>query len=192
VTGTSLAAPRRRALLDWSLLYLFSFDVELDAGRQENLGNFAGRARINYFSKDELSRVYNVGRETTIPGSGRRAMAGKIISGGDSVELREDDIGLCDIHFTLRTDDDAIIDVAYKIYGTLGPGGVARLLRGQGKDRFGTEDRPFEVPIITSPQFQTAAPQYRWINDVQGIGFGRALVIRSIFRRNTQDVYVLT
>jgi len=182
----------RRTLLDWSLLYLFSFDVELDPKRQEDLGKFGGTARINYFSRDDLSRVYNIGRETTIAGDGRPAMAGKIVSGGDSVEIRDDDIGVCNIHFTLSTDDGAIIDVSYRIFGTLGPGGVARLLKRKGKDRFGTEDQPYEVPIVTSPRFQTAAPKYRWINEVQGVGFGRAVVIRSIFRRNTQDVYVLT
>jgi Protein of unknown function (DUF3237) len=183
---------RRRELLDWSLLYLFSFDVELDPDRQENLGKFGQRARINFFSRDDLSRVYNIGRESTIPGNGRPALAGKIISGGDRVDLRNDDVGVCNIRFTLRTDDGAIIDVAYQIFGYLGPGGVARIVNGRGKDKFGTENHPFEVPIVTSPRFQTTAPQYRWINDVQGIGFGRALAIRSVFRRNTQDVYVLT
>jgi Protein of unknown function (DUF3237) len=183
---------RRRGFLDWSLLYLFSFDVELDLDRQESLGRFPDGARINLYSRQDLSRVYNVGRESTVPGDGRPSITGKINWGGDQAVLRDDDIGSCNIRLSIQTDDGAVIHMTYRLFGYLGPGGVERVLSGKGGDRFGTEDSPFDVPIITSPRFQTTDPTYAWINDLQGIGFGRLQVIRNRFRRNTQDIYALT
>jgi hypothetical protein len=188
----SPASEKRKVFLDWSLLYLFSFDIELDTSREERLGQFPGEFRIDLFARDDLSRAYNIGRESTIRGNGRPAITGKIESGGDRACLRDDDIAACNIQYRLQTDDGAIIDVAYRLFGYVGPGGVARVVRGQGKDRFGTENHPYEIPIVTSPRFQTTDARYAWMNDVQGIGFGRAVVIRSKFRRNTQDFYVLT
>jgi len=189
---TKSGPPRRRGFLDWSLLYLFSFDVELDLERQETLGRFPDGARINLYSRQDLSRVYNVGRESTVPGDGRPAISGKIKWGGDQAVLREDDIGSCNIRVSIQTDDRAVIHMTYRLFGYLGPGGVERVLSGKGGDRFGTEDHPFDVPIVTSPRFQTTDLKYAWINDLQGIGFGRLQVIRNRFRRNTQDIYALT
>lgn len=184
--------PDRRELYDWSLLYLFSFDVELDVTRQEKLGRFPGGARVNLFARPELSRVYNVGREATIPGDGRPSLSGKVQWGSDQAALREDDTGSCNIRLTIRTDDEADIHMTYRLVGYLGPGGVERLLSAVGRDRFGSENHPYEVPIMTSPRFQTASPRYAWLNDLQGIGFGRVQLVRSTFRRNSQDIYALT
>ncbi|HLK92525.1 MAG TPA: DUF3237 family protein [Polyangia bacterium] len=191
MTTPAEAAPRR-AFLDWNLLYLFSFDVELDITRQENLGRFPGGTRLNVFSRDDLSRVYNIGRESKLPGNGRPAIAGRIVSGGDRVLIRDDDVGECNVRFRLETDDQAAIDVRVQIFGYLGPGGAGRIVLGKWKSRFGTENHPYEFPIVTSPRFQTTDRRYVWLNDLQGIGFGREVVIESKFRRNTQDIYVLT
>jgi hypothetical protein len=182
----------RRELLDWNLLYVFSFDIELDLTRQERVGRFSGGVRFNLFSRRDLSRVYNIGREASIAGNGRPSIAGNVEAGGDEAFLREDDVGSCNIRLAIRTDDQAIIQLSYRLLGYLGPGGTERVVSGVGKDRYGTEDQPYEVPIMTSPTFETAAPQYSWLNQHQGIGFGRAQVVRSKFRRNTQDIYVLT
>src|SRR5450432_617858 len=109
------ATEPRRELLDWSLLYLFSFDVELDLAEQEKLGKFPDGVRINLFARRDLSRVYNVGRESTIPGDGRPAISGRVIWGGDEALLREDDVGSCNIRLTIHTDDDADIHMAYRL-----------------------------------------------------------------------------
>lgn len=188
----STATSKRKVFLDWNLLYLYSFDIELDITREERLGQFPGEFRINLFARDDLSRAYNIGRETTVRGNGRPAITGIIKSGHDRAHLRDDDIAECNIQYRLETDDGAIIDVRYRLYGYVGPGGVARVVSGKGRDKFGTENRPYEIPIVTSPRFQTNDPRYAWMNSCQGIGFGRAVVIRSKFRRNTQDFYVLT
>jgi len=185
------AAALRTELLDWNLLYLFSFDIELDLDRQERLGRFPNGTRINLFAKRGLSRVYHVGREGTIPGDGRPAITGRAEWGGDEALLRDDDVGFCNIRLAIYTDDKAVIHLSYRLQGYLGPGGVERVVRGVGKDRYGTEDRPYEIPIMTSPRFQTASKTYAWINELQGIGFGRVQVVRSKFRRNTQDIYAL-
>jgi hypothetical protein len=187
----------RSVLLDWNLLYLFSFDVELDITRQEDLGRFPGEIRINVFSRDDLSRVYNIGREPKLAGTGRPAIAGRIVSGGDHVSIRDDDVGECNVRFRIETDDRATIDVRVRIFGYLGPGGAGRIaVRNNDptdrKSRFGTENHPYEFPIVTSPRFQTTDRNYAWLNGLQGIGFGREMVIESLFRRNTQDIYVLT
>lgn len=181
----------RSELLDWNLLYLFSFDVELDLNRQETLGRFPDGVRINLFAKRDLSRVYNVGRESTVPGDGRPAISGKVEWGGDEALLREDDVGSCNIRLAIHTDDGAVLHLSYRLQGYLGPGGVERVVSGVDEDRYGTEDCPLNVPIMTSPRFHTSSVRYGWMNDIQGVGFGRVQIVRSKFRRNTQDIYAL-
>jgi Protein of unknown function (DUF3237) len=180
----------RRELLDWNLLYLFSFDIELDLNRQEKLGRFSEGVRLNLFAKDGTSRVYNVGRQSTTP-NGNPAISGRIEWGGDEALLRDDDVGACNIRLAIHTDDQQIIHLSYRLQGYLGPGGVERVVSAKGNDRFGTEEHPYEIPIITSPRFQTPSPRYAWLNELQGVGFGRVQTVRSKFRRNTQDVYAL-
>jgi len=68
-----IAPQQRREFIDWNLLYLFSYDVELDLQGQEKLGRFPEGVRMNCFARRDLSRVYNVGRESTVPGYGRPA-----------------------------------------------------------------------------------------------------------------------
>jgi hypothetical protein len=181
----------RNELLDWNLLYLFSFDLELDVNRQETFGRFEDGVRMNVFAKPGLSRVYNVGRETTVPGDGRPAISGRVEWGGDEALLRNDDVAACNIKLAIHTDDKAVIHLSYRLQGYSGPGGVERIVSGVGDDSFGTEDEPFDVPIMTSPRFYTSSARYGWLNDLQGIGFGRVQLIRSRFRRNTQDIYAL-
>ena len=43
-TISSLA--ERHEFLDWNLLYLFTFDIELDIARQERVGRFSGGVRL--------------------------------------------------------------------------------------------------------------------------------------------------
>jgi len=186
------ALQKRDEFLDWSLLYLFSYDVELDLVGQQKLGRFPDGVRMNCFARRDLSRVYNVGRETSVAGYGARAISGKVVWGGDQVLLRGDDVAMSDIRVAVLTDDQATIHVSYLLTGYVGPGGVSRIVDGVGNDRLGTEDEPYTAPIITSPRFETTSPDYAWLNDVQGVGFARAQLVRSKFRRITCDVYGLT
>jgi hypothetical protein len=182
----------RREFLDWSLLYLFSYDVELDLSGEEKLGRFPRGVRMNCFARRDLTRVYHVGRETTVAGHGARAITGKVVWGSDEILLRDDDVSVSDIRVVIQTDDRATIHMSYNLIGYVGPGGVARIVDGVGRDRLGTEDHPFVAPTVTSPRFHTDSPAYCWINDLQGIGFARAQIVRSKFRRITCDVYALS
>jgi hypothetical protein len=181
----------RRELLDWNLLYLFSFDIELDVDRQEKLGRFPNGFRLHLYVNQGLSQLYNVGREKTLAGDGRPSISGRIHWGTDQVLLREDDVAACKVRLAVTTDDGAIIHLHYRLQGYVGVGGVDRIERGVGLDRYGTERRPYEFPLISSPRFQTSSARYGWLNDVQGIGFARAQIVRSRFRRVTQDIYAL-
>lgn len=181
----------RRELLDWNLLYLFSFDLELDVDRQEKLGRFPSGYRLKLFSKKGHTLVYNVGRETTVPGDGRPSISGEFAWACDEVDLRDDDVAACNVRLSIHTDDNALIHVTYRLRGYVGVGGVDRVERGVGSDRYGTEKRPYEFTLMSSPRFHTLSARYSWLNDVQGIGFARAQIVRSTFRRVTQDVYAL-
>jgi hypothetical protein len=181
----------RTTLHDWSLLYLFSYDVELRLDRQ-NLGTFPAGVRINLATRPKLSNVYHVARNDTIAGLGANAVVGSLDWGGDELLLREDDVAYSDIRASLKTDDGATIHMWYTVMGYLGPGGVRRVISATGKDQLGTENEPFRAPLVNSPRFQTAHPLYRWMNEHQAIGFGEVEIIRSKFRRLTVDVYVLT
>lgn len=181
-----------RGFLDWSLLYLFSYDVELDLTRQEVLGERVGGVRMNCFARPDLSRVYNIGRDKTLRGSGQKAISGRVVMGRDQLLLRDDDVAVSDITLNVATDDGDVIRVHYRLIGYVGPGGVRRIVEGKGDDSLGTEDQPFEAPLVTSPRFETASPNYAWLNGLQGIGFGRAQLVRSKFRRITCDVYALS
>jgi hypothetical protein len=184
--------PERREFLDWNLLYLFSYDVELDLGAEEKLGRFPRGVRMNCFARRDLTRVYHVGRETTVAGDGARAITGRVIWGADQILLRDDDVSVSDIRVVIETDDRATIHMAYDLIGYVGPGGVSRIVDGAGRDRLGTEDHPYLAPTVTSPRFHTASPRYAWLNELQGVGFARAQIVRSKFRRISCDVYGLS
>ena len=61
--------PHRRQFLDKALLYLFSLDVESDMDREE-IGFVSGGVKLTIFARPDLSRVYHLARERTIPGLG--------------------------------------------------------------------------------------------------------------------------
>ena len=187
-----VAKPHRRALLEKSLLYLFSFDVEADANRQ-NIGFVPGGVGVNIQARPNLSRVYHVLRDRSIAGTGSPAISGTIEWGGDWLYLREDDIGYSDVRFTIRTDDNAVIKGSYPVTCYLGPGGQRRLVKaGSDRDKLGTEKEPLDIPLITTPRFSTFSKVYSWLNELQCMGVGRIRVVRNEFRRITYDVYSLS
>lgn len=180
---------RRTQYLDQALIYLFSYDVEVEMNR-ENLGFVPGGVRVNIAAKPNRSRVYHVLRDGTIGGLGFDAISGKLSWGGDRVFWRDDDIEFSSVNMTIHTEDGAEIDVEYENITPLGPGGFRRLV--SGKDPFGSESRPVTWPIVTSPRFDTTSLKYLWLRDYQGMGFGRVQIIKSEPRRISYDVYVLT
>ncbi len=185
------ARSRRADFLDFSLLYLFSYDIELGLGKVEFNSPVKG-PRLNLQARTDLASVYHVWRESTVPGLGLQAITGTVLWGADDVALRADDVTQSEIRVSILTDDRATIHLDYSIVGYLGPGGARRFTDAKGKDRMGEEHAPFEFPIVSSPRFSTASHKYRWLNDHQGISFGRGQAVKSTFRRVTWDVYVFT
>jgi hypothetical protein len=180
-----------RAMYDWSLLYLFSYDFELGFDR-ELIGDIPSGVRMNLFARSGQSTVYHVARNASIAGGGMRAITGRMEWGGDQLLLRDDDVAIANIRLTIRTDDHATLHMSYSSIAPLGPGGTRRIVSATGRDRLGKESAPVNAPVVISPRFQTSATRYSWLNEHQGVGFGHVQIINSKFRRTTIDVYVLT
>jgi hypothetical protein len=73
-------------------------------------------------------------------------------SGGDWVTLRPDGSMKLDVRLTLQTTDGALIFMAYTGIGVRGEDG-------------GTK-------VYSTPLFETGAPAYAWLNNVQAIAIG--------------------
>ena len=188
MNGAATEVARAR-FVDKGLLYLFSYDVEADMDRQE-IGFVPGGVRANIFARPNLSRVYHVMRERTVPGLGFEAISGTLKWGADWLYWREDDLEHTEVQASIVTDDQAVLHMSYLLIAYLGPGGFRRIVSEKGK--IGKEDAPVDWPVVCSPRFETSHPKYRWLMDYQCIGFGKVQVIKSEVRRLTYDVYAMT
>jgi uncharacterized protein DUF3237 len=181
--------PRRSTFIDRTLLYLFSYDVEVERDPQ-TIGFFPGGVRFNMLARRNKSRAYNVMRDRTVAGTGVPAISGELDWGADWIFWREDDVEFSQVRMTITTDEGETIYSTYPVVAYLGLGNFRRLV--SEKDKIGTEDEPVEGRFVTTPRFQTSSAAYLWINDLQCVGFGRLQLIRSEFRRISYDVYGLT
>jgi phage terminase large subunit-like protein len=75
-------------------------------------------------------------------------IAGELLAGGDWVTMRADGVGRLDVRLTIRTDDDAVVYMAYA--GLIGADRIARV----------------------APLFETGDERYAWLNDIQAIALG--------------------
>ncbi len=92
-------------------------------------------------------------------------ISGKILPpGGDWIRVTPSGALRLDVRLTIETDDGALIYMTYG--GVVVPSKEANeaLARGEVIDDKGM---PY---FITTPQFQTSAPKYDWLNKLQGIG----------------------
>lgn len=183
--------PHRRQFFDKALLYLFSLDVESDMDREE-IGFVSGGVKLTIFARPDLSRVYHLARERTIPGLGFEALSGTLSWGGDWVLWREDDLEQSQVRASLTLDDDAVIHMTYQVVTNLTPGGFRRIVSEKKGSKIGKEDAPVNWPVVTSPRFETSDPRYRWITEYQCIGYGLVQIIQSEVRRLTYDVYAMS
>lgn len=179
-------ASQRRHLLDNALLYLFSFDVELDIERQE-IGVVADGMRVNVFCRPNEARVYHVIRESVNSSAGFPEISGTIVAGGDWALIRKDDVAVSDVRMTIKTDDGAFIDARYRGIFPLEVGGYQAFLSDE--DKIGTFKHPVEFPIVVTPTFETGSLRYRWLTDRQCVGFGHIQIIKNRARRVTYDIY---
>jgi hypothetical protein len=96
-------------------------------------------------------------------------LSGEVLDGGsDWQSVRPDGATTLDVRLVLRTKDDALIGMTYRGLRH-GPAGVIeRIERGEVVD-------PVSYYFRINPLFETAAPQYDWINRVMAIGVGHRL-----------------
>jgi hypothetical protein len=93
-------------------------------------------------------------------------LSGEVVEGGsDWQRLRPDGATTIDVRLVLRTRDDALIAMQYRGFRH-GPADVlARIDRGEVVD-------PSQYYMRICPFFETAAPQYDWLNRILAVGIG--------------------
>ena len=130
------------------------FDLQLNVPQIVDLGDTPmGRRRIatvagGHFKGERLS-----GTVLAAPG-------------GDWLLLRPDGVLVLDVRLTLRTDDEALIYMAYRGLRH-GPAEVIqRLNAGESVD-------PSSYYFRMTPIFETASQRYAWLNGIVAVGVGR-------------------
>jgi len=108
--------------------------------------------------------------------SGER-LSGTVLPGGGDWSVRRDDgVVHLDVRSTLETDTGALIFMTYGGRLIVPEAAQARLANGEA---LGVDDIYSRMLV----QFETAAPDYLWLNDIVAIGIGE--------RRPTGPVYHL-
>ncbi len=177
---------RRTQLYDTDLLYLFSYDADLEMRRDE-VGFVPGGVRVNIFARPDKTRMYNVAGEQSILGA--KSLQGTVVAGMDAALIRNDDIGDLDVRLILRTDDGVTLFSYYKGLFPAGPRGFRRLI--SEKPKLGTEEEPVRAALYIMPRYETANEQYSWLGQYQCVGFGQATIVKSKIRTATFDVYAM-
>jgi Protein of unknown function (DUF3237) len=135
----------------YDLTFFAALTVDL---RAEILGATPEGYRINFFVK-----------EGTVRGPSIDAVV--LPEGGDWMCIRPDGIGMVDISITYQTDDGALILERAGGVFDLGPGGYAMAAGGQFTG---------SPPFYATPSWQTAHPNWQWLNRRQGFGVGRVVL----------------
>jgi len=102
--------------------------------------------------------------------------------GADWLTVRTDGIGILDVRATLETEDGAIIYTYYRGVAELGPDGYQKLL-----DR--APPAPEGTPLRIQPNYQTAHPDYLWLNRTFCVGWGKAFLDKG---EVSYDIYQVT
>ena len=181
----------RKYFLDRELLYLFSYNTEIEPFRKK-IGVVPGGARFNVDTTPGEARLYHVLREKTQGGLGRtfEVISGTLRQAAGHALYRTDDVIVDEISLTIETDDGALIDSRYRAFAYLRPGGYDAYVAGI--DKVGTQKNPVQEPIVITPRYETASNKYKWLMDYQCVGFGRAELIKDEVRRVTYDIYAMT
>jgi hypothetical protein len=111
------------------------------------------------------------GERRVIPVSGGRfngeRLNGVILphAGSDLLLLRADGSFQQDVRLTLRTDDGALILMTYRGVRHSSPDVSQRIARGESI-------APSNYYLRIAPFFETAAPDYSWLNTILSVGVG--------------------
>lgn len=142
------------------------------------------RTRLLFVMRLEVRPLQIVG---VTPGANRRVgvvpsgvfegerLSGQVLDGGaDWQNVRSDGSTTLDVRLVLKTFDDALISMIYRGLRHGAPDVIARVEKGEAVN-------PGDYYFRIAPLFETAAPQYAWLNNVVAIGIG--------YRRDDGPVY---
>ena len=136
-------------MLNYSLEPVFSYHVQLIAP-PEIIGPVPEGLRINMYTQS--------GKVT-----GDKIQGILRPVGGDWVTIRSDGVGITDVKGTIETQDKALIYMTYTGVLDFGEDGYQQILSG---------NLPQTAQIRNTPRFQTAHPNYLWLNRMQAIDIG--------------------
>jgi Protein of unknown function (DUF3237) len=176
----------RTHLIDNELLYLFSYDADLEM-RRDIIGFVPGGVRVNISALPEDTRVFNVARERTIQGS--KSIQGTVLWGEDMAIIRTDDVAVLNVRLAIQTDDGATIFSRYRGVFPCGPRGFRKLI--SEKPLLGSEDTPFVANVYVTPRYETSDPRYTWLMKYQCVGYGAISVVDSQVRDAKFDIYAM-
>ena len=117
--------------------------------RREIIGPVAEGFRVN---------IYTEGGQVLGP-----KLVGTCGVGGDWFTIRRDGMGIVDSRVMIHANDGALVYTHYTGMTEFGPDGYERIVRGE---------LPKPGKIFITARFQTAHPDYSWLNRVQAIGIG--------------------
>lgn len=89
--------------------------------------------------------------------------------GADWLTIRTDGVGVLDVRATLETGDGALIYAYYTGVAEMGPDGYQNFLDG-------APPPPDGIDLRIRPIYQTAHPDYLWLNRACCVGVGKAFL----------------
>ena len=93
-------------------------------------------------------------------------LSGQVLDGGsDWQNVRSDGSTTLDVRMVLETADAALIGMTYRGIRQGPPDIIARVEKGETVN-------PADYYFRIAPLFETAAPQYAWLNNIVAIGIG--------------------
>lgn len=132
-------------MLNYSLEHIFSYHLQLNP--PEIIGLVPEGIRANVYTQSG-----------SVTGEKVQGILRPV--GGDWVIVRPDGVGITDVRGTIETKDGALIYIAYTGVLDFGEDGYQKFLQGQ---------LPAIAKIRNAPRFQTAHPNYLWLNRIQAI-----------------------
>jgi hypothetical protein len=125
--------------------------------------------RLDVLPLQQVGATPGVNRRIGVVPSGTfegERLSGTVLEGGaDWQGMRSDGSITLDVRLVLKTNDGALIAMRYLGLRQGPPEVMARMDRREPVD-------PSEYYFRTAPLFETAAPQYAWLNNLLAIGLG--------------------
>lgn len=126
---------------------------------------------------DGLRIVFPLGEGGTVCGPRFNGSIDHI--GGDWMRIRDDGIGVTDIHALIQTNDGATILSEYSGFVDFGADGQKRLAAG---------NPPPDANLDLTPRYLTSDKRWAWLNRLQCVGFGRVTMSKLLVE---YDLYAM-